>query len=118
ICLNGSQYPLNDLSLDLLSIYFGKADYELPEFKNISLSEAELRPFIGLYKSDNFPLDISIEVKEGELFGQASGQPSFPLSATDKNVFEFKAAGIRMEFKPEDNIMNFEQGGAKIQFKR
>lgn len=118
ICLNGSQYPLNDLSLDLLSIYFGKEDYKLPEFKNISLSEAELRSYIGLYKSDNFPLDISIEVKEGELFGQASGQPSFPLSASDKNVFEFKAAGIRMEFKPEDNIMNFEQGGAKIQFKR
>lgn len=118
VCLNGAQYPLNDLLIDLLSIYFEREDYQLPEFSKISLEEAQLQVYIGTYKSANFPLDIEVFVKEGELFGQASGQGAFPLTATGENQFEFKAGGIKMLFNPDANYCDFEQRGMKIRFTR
>lgn len=119
VCLNGAQYPLNDLLVDLLSIYFEKKDYSLPEFTKISLEEEQLQQYIGVYKSSNFPLDIEVLIKNGELYGQASGQGAFPLSRAGKeHHFEFKAGGIKMIFNPEENYFDFEQGATKLRFKR
>ncbi len=118
VCLNGMRYPINSLLIDFLSITFELEDYELPEFKELELDEATLNKYTGTYKSANFPLDIKIFIEEGVLKGQASGQGAFPLSAVEENVFEFKAAQIKMTFLPEENLMHFEQGGMKLAFTR
>lgn len=118
LCVNGAQYPLNELLIDLLSIYFEREDYRLPEFTKVSVDEALLQRYIGTYKSGNFPLDIEVFVKDGELFGQASGQGPFPLSATEEHHFEFKAGGIKMVFNPDENYFDFEQDGMKLRFNR
>ncbi len=118
VCLNGSQYPLNDLLIDLLSISFDKEGYQLPEFKSIQLGEAELNQYVGNYKSANFPLDIKVFVEGEQLKAQATNQAAFPLNAVGKHQFEFKAAGIKMTFDPEANTMAFEQYNLKVPFKR
>lgn len=118
LCLNGSQYPLNDLLIDLLSIYFQREDYSLPEFKTVDLSEAELQKYCGVYKSANFPLDISIKIENGQLMGQATGQPAFPLNSLGEDQFEFKSAGIKMSFDPQEDLLLFEQMGRKVRFSR
>ncbi len=118
VCLNGTQYPLNDLLVDLLSIYFEREDYKLPTFETISLEEAVLEQYIGTYKSSNFPLDIKVFIENGALKAQATGQGAFPLNSSGEHKFEFKRAGIKVEFQPSENLMLFNQAGMKVRFER
>lgn len=118
ICLNGSQYPLNDLLIDVLSIYFNRPDYSLPTFKSVSMNEAQMLVYTGTYKSANFPLDIEIFIEDEQLMARATGQDAFPLTALGDHIFVFKAAGIRMTFNPETGSMVFEQSGMRIPFQR
>lgn len=118
LCINGAQYPMNDLLIDLLSIYFDRADYELPKFNQVDLEVAELEQYIGTYRSANFPMDIKVFIEDGQIKAQATGQASFPLKALGDHQFEFKAAGISILFEPENNVMLFEQGGMKVKFER
>lgn len=118
VCLNGARYPLNQLLIDLLSIYFEQEDYQLPSFEIVEVAVDDLKQYTGNYKSDHFPLDIKFFVEDGILKGQATGQPSFPMEARGNHVFEFKAATIKVTFDPETGTMVFEQGGQKLPFKR
>jgi D-alanyl-D-alanine carboxypeptidase len=118
VCLNGMRYGLNDLLLDLLSIYFEEEAYTLPNFDVIVIDEAILEKYAGTYTNDQFPLDIKVFVEEGALKAEATGQAAFPLNATDESSFEFKPAGIKMVFNPETNSLLFDQGGMKLTFNR
>lgn len=118
VCLNGMRYPLNDLLIDMASIYFNKEGYQLPNFEEKVLPLDSLKQYEGTYQSENFPLDIKIFVEESRLKGQASGQPAFPLEAQGNHAFSFKAAGIKMKFLPEQNAMEFEQNALKLRFTR
>lgn len=118
ICLNGTQYPMNDLLIDILSIYFNRADYTLPSFETIDIDKAQMLRYTGTYKSANFPLDIEVFLEDETLKARATGQDAFPLTALGEHVFEFKAAAIRMTFNPETGSMAFEQSGMKIPFQR
>jgi hypothetical protein len=44
---------------------------------------------------------------------QATGQGAFPLTAIRKDTFEFRAAGITLEFNPIANQMTILQGGTR-----
>jgi len=114
---NGVDYNVNDIIIGALSIYFS-TDYDLPEFiATIKLNEEELRPFIGVYKSPTFPLDITITVENNILICQATDQPSFPLEATSKNTFKFDAAQLEIEF-PEENKLILKQAGGVFELKK
>ncbi|MEX1188481.1 MAG: peptidase, partial [Bacteroidia bacterium] len=101
ICLNGMRYAPNDIALGVLSSYFDK-ELEYPDFtkKLAELTEAQLNRCAGKYTSSNFPLDISVVIKQGVMFAEAKGQTAFPLEAHSEAVFRFDPAGILMEFKP------------------
>jgi hypothetical protein len=45
---------------------------------------------------------------------QATGQGAFPLTAIRKDTFEFRAAGITLEFNPIANQMTILQGGTNV----
>jgi len=118
VCLNGSQYPFNDLLVDILSIYFEREDYSFPVFEEVDMATEDLEQYVGLYKSKNFQLDIEIFVEDGQLKGRATGQNAFPLKAYGEHKFEFKAASIKMTFDPSTGALQFEQGGMKVPFNR
>lgn len=110
LCLNGAVYPMNDVVLGALSIYFGE-EFDLPSFEKYEITEAELKKYEGIYGAEGFPFKITIKLKDGTLTGQATGQPAFPLEAFDKHKFRFRMAGLEMHFKPEEDKMIFKQGG-------
>lgn len=99
----------------LVDAFYGK-DIEVPSYKVLELKSEELDQYIGMYSSQNFPLKIKIFKDSNQLFGQATGQGAFPLNAIDKHTFVFEAAGIKIQFNPENNSFNFEQQGNKFQF--
>lgn len=112
---NGKVYSNNDIMIAALSCYYGKP-FEIPNFKIIELKTEDLDKYLGEYSSTDLPLKITITKDNLKLFGQATGQSAFPLDATEKDKFEFLAAGIKLEFKPTENQMILYQGGSKFTF--
>ncbi len=112
IVSNGSIINQNDVALVLLSALFDK-DYKIPSFKTHEITSEDLDKYIGIYKSSSFPMDITISKKGNTMVAQATGQSSFPLDATEKNIFKFDAAGITLKFNPELKQMTLLQGGAE-----
>jgi D-alanyl-D-alanine carboxypeptidase len=113
---NGTDMPVNDIIIGILSIYFGK-DYELPVFAGpVEMDPAVLEQYTGIYSSPDLPLKITISIQDGLLIGQGTGQPAFPLEAEGENKFKFDQAMLRMEFVPAENKMILRQGGGEFIF--
>ncbi|MFN7327508.1 MAG: serine hydrolase domain-containing protein [Chitinophagales bacterium] len=117
ITSNGHDMNMNDLSIAVLSSVYNKP-FEVPTFSRLTLRPEELDPYLGIYSSSQIPLKIAITQKEGILIAQATGQSSFPLEATAKDVFQFEQAGIVMVFNPSENKLLLKQGGAQFSFSK
>ncbi len=111
-CTNGQVYPMNNILIGVLSIYYNKP-YSIPTF---SLKTEDLDKYLGVYSTTQIPLKITITKNAATLFAQATGQQSFPLDATEKDKFKFDPAGIIMEFNPDKNEMTLKQGGEIVLF--
>jgi CubicO group peptidase (beta-lactamase class C family) len=116
---NGTRMNTNDISIAVLSAVYGKP-YHVPDFKSQSHnpSDEELESYGGVYSSPQFPLKITITKSGKSLMAQATGQPSFVLTATAKNRFEFPQAGLVLEFDVAANTMLLKQAGAEHLLKR
>lgn len=114
-CSNGEVYGLNDIILGSLNIFYG-IDYNIPVFKSISLKSEELDRYTGIYSSSQIPLKITITKVKNALVAQATGQPTFPLTATDTDKFSFEQAGVIIEFDVSKQQMTLMQGGGKYTF--
>jgi D-alanyl-D-alanine carboxypeptidase len=116
---NGLDYPMNDLLIQILSATFGK-DMELPDLKKVDVKPEVLNQYAGTYTAEGFPLEIIIRSANGTLYGQATGQPEFPLSATADNTFTFDAAGLKLIFESAEgrSYMTLLQMGNKVVFSK
>ncbi len=115
LATNGSNYDNNKVAIGALSIYFG-LPFEIPVFNNVTLTEADLEKYLGVYANPDAPMEITITKKGNTLIGQGTGQPSFPLDPVEKDKFEFNRAGLVLEFIPGDKKMLLKQGGSNIVF--
>ncbi|MGI9055144.1 MAG: serine hydrolase domain-containing protein [Pyrinomonadaceae bacterium] len=112
---NGTVYPVNNIMLAALAVYYNKP-FEIPSFKLLEFSAEELAKFTGVYATPAIPIKISITAEGSTLFGQATGQGKFPLEAITKNKFKFEQAGIEIEFDTEKSTMTLKQGGQTFVF--
>ncbi|SMC61416.1 serine hydrolase domain-containing protein [Pedobacter nyackensis] len=114
-CINGLNYPLNDISVALLSISNGKS-FQIPSFKEVVLKKEELDSYLGIYASTTMPIKITFTKNGTSLVAQATGQAAFPLEAVAKDKFKFDGAGIVIEFNAEKQEMALKQGGQMTLF--
>lgn len=67
-------------------------------------------------------LALTVRARDGQLFGQATGQGEFPLQAASKDVFEAPAFGIELRFKRDAagkvDSLELHQGGRVMPGKR
>ncbi|WP_420401980.1 serine hydrolase domain-containing protein [Flagellimonas sp.] len=112
---NGTVYNNNDILIHALSAVEGYT-FDIPDFTEKEVNLKVLNTYIGIYSSEQFPLKITVSVNNGTLTAQATGQSSFPLTATSDTVFRFDGAGIVMEFVPDTNKMILKQGGAVFNY--
>jgi hypothetical protein len=110
ITSNGADYSTRQVLKAAASCYYG-LDFEVPKFNTIELTPEELDQYLGDYSNAELQLDIAISKENGKLIAQSPGQSPIPLDATEKNIFEFLNAGIKMEFKQAENQMILYQGG-------
>jgi D-alanyl-D-alanine carboxypeptidase len=114
---NGTNYNDNDISIAVLSAVYNKP-YDIPEFSNYEVSPEDLGKYLGVYSSTQIPLKITVTSENTTLIAQATGQPSFPLEATEKDIFKFDRAGVVLEFNPAEETMLLKQGGGQFQFSK
>jgi len=112
---NGSRFNNNDIGIAALSDCFDKS-FSLPSFYAVKLTSADLDKYLGTYSNSEMPIKIVITKDSLSLKAQASGQQSFSLDATGKDAFEFSAAGVKIEFIPEKNLLILMQGGGEFTF--
>ncbi len=112
---NGANFNGNDIAIAMLSAAFNQP-FEIPQFSNYTPNPQELDLLVGTYAAPGAPMKIMITRKDATLIAQATGQQSFPLDAVALNRFEFKMAGIKLDFKPEAKQMILKQGGGEFTF--
>ena len=110
ITSNGKSYDNNAIVTAALNSFFN-TPYVIPSFENINLTSADLDTYLGEYADAGFPLTITITKDNATLLAQATGQSAFILQPTEKDTFEFAAAGIKITFKPNEKQLILKQGG-------
>ena len=93
---------------------FVKLAPETSDSQPINIEQFE--KYTGSYHSDAQKMDISVFIENNKLMAQASGQPSFTLTPTAEDVFEFKMGGIKMTFNVNDKKMKLKQQGMEFEF--
>lgn len=122
VTANGMNYPLNDVSIGVLSIYFD-VGFELPDFSEqpVSLATEVLSRYEGVFASQEIPLKITLKVRDGQLTAQATGQGAFNLTAYSSTEFRFVPAGISLIFVSNNEGIDYttfvlKQGGSRPTF--
>ena len=116
VLVNGLNMEYNDIMIGVLSIV-SKVPYTFPMWTSKEVERGILESYEGIYATDSFPLDITISVKVGKLFAQATGQGAFPLVAQSDTEFKFDGAGITITFDKPDGF-HFNQNGYEVDFVR
>jgi len=114
---NGTNFENNDISIAVLSAAYDKP-FEIPTFNTYKVNSEDLDKYLGVYASEQIALKITISKNGNTLIGQGTGQPSFPLEATDKDKFKFDKVDAKFEFFPSEKTMILFQGGGEIKFKK
>jgi hypothetical protein len=83
----------------------------------VTVDAAVLASYSGTYKSEQIPLEIKVSIKEGKLYGQATGQGEFPTKTLSATRFAFATAQLELEFDGAD-AFTLKQGGQVFKFKR
>lgn len=112
---NGTNLNNNNISIAVLSAVYNKP-YEIPVFTTFNLTSEDLDKYLGVYSSKQIALKITITKDGNTLIAQGTGQPAFPIEATEKDKFKFDQAGAKFEFNPTAKTMILFQGGGQINF--
>jgi len=105
-CTNGQVYPMNNILIGVLSIYFDKP-YSIPTFH---LKTEDLDKYLGVYSSTQISPKITITKNAITLFAQVTGGPLFPLDPTKQDKFNCDAMGLTIEFNPDKNELTIKEG--------
>ena len=86
------------------------------EKTSFSISEEDLKKFVGLYASDLMPLKFEVYTKDGDLAMNPVGMDQeLVLEATSKNTFKQEIAGMEVTFS--EGTMKLKMQGREISFK-
>jgi len=83
----------------------------------ITVDAKVLESYVGTFKTEQFPLDIKVSVKEGKLYMQATGQPEFAPKPKSSTVFVFAPANLEIDFDSASSF-TIKQGGMASKFKK
>jgi len=83
----------------------------------VAVDARVLESYAGTFKTESFPLDLKVFVKDGKLYMQATGQPEFALKPKSPTVFAFAPARLEVEFDSPASF-TLKQGDMNMKFKK
>jgi hypothetical protein len=123
LCILGNafDYPLNDISIGVLSLYYHQP-YVIPSFEKKVVSGDAAKTCEGVYSNSSINMKITISKNDETLMAQASGQSAFPLEKVSELEYKFDAAKIQIKFSKDANgnilSFNLKQSGADLKFEK
>lgn len=117
ILSNAMNYSNNSIAISALSAIFGK-DFEIPDFKDVIISDSIWVTYEGTYSAPDFPLKVMVSLDSHKLKVQATGQPYFYPNPVSENKFKFEQAGLEILFDDELHTLTILQGGGKYILKK
>lgn len=118
---NSNSTKMGDVSGDVFAILFDRP-YKLPQVKEqVIVDRSLLQQYVGEYElTPGFKITVSI--KDGKFFGQATGQPPFEMFAKNESQFFLKVVDAQVDFfkndKGEVEKMVFHQNGRDLPGKK
>ena len=88
-----------------------------PPAPPVDVDAKVLESYTGTYKSEQFPLEVKILVKDGKLYMQATGQPEIAPKPKSPTIFGFAPAQMEVEFDSAGSF-TLRQRGMTIKFKK
>ncbi|SEO19475.1 D-alanyl-D-alanine carboxypeptidase [bacterium A37T11] len=108
----------NNITIQALNAVYGQP-VALPDTgSSVKVDLQTLQGYEGTYSSAAFQLKIKVFVQDGSLFGQATGQPAFPLTASSSTLFKYIPANIELEFFKHGGrpAFHYQQGSHRLDF--
>ena len=117
--LANAMVEVNDIALHLLDESVPVKDFSQTRQPAIDLSAAQLGALVGVYAL-NTGLKITLSVRDGQLWAQATGQGAFQLFASAPRRFFAKVTPLQIEFDAADPPagLTLLQGGQALRFVR
>jgi CubicO group peptidase (beta-lactamase class C family) len=113
---------VDEIRIENLTTFKRAAD-KVEDIAGLSLSEADLKKYLGKYEMKTPPLEVSVEMVGGKLKGVIPGQPVSTFVPVGPNRFRVVVEGAPVEIfaqfemadgKPQS--MTIEQAGMKLKF--
>ncbi len=82
----------------------------------VPVEKVNMKEFAGTFGNKEVPLKLTFTEKSGQLYGQATGQPEFPLEYLGQNKFSFEQADLSVTFSADKKSIDFSQGGRAFKF--
>jgi len=82
----------------------------------VPVEKVNIKEFAGTFSNKEVPLKLTFTEKSGQLYGQATGQPEFPLEYLGQNKFSFEQADLSVTFSADKKSIDFSQGGRAFKF--
>ncbi len=82
----------------------------------VPVEKVNMKEFAGTFSNKEVPLKLTFTEKSGQLYGQATGQPEFPLEYLGQNKFSFEQADLSVTFSADKKSIDFSQGGRAFKF--
>ena len=114
IVSNGSEFPINDIAIAMLSSVFD-VEIDIPTFKSRDEIEAGID---GTFYNGQIGMHIQVNEHEGQVFAQATGQMPFPLEKVSETVYTFEMGGIEIEYAEDLKSFTLKQGGGEYVFNK
>ena len=89
---------------------------EVSKYQRYNVTDEYLDKYLGVYSIDQIQVKLTITKANKQLFGQITGQLSFPLYATAENKFEYD--GVIFEFNPIEQTVVVKKDGEVFNFVR
>ena len=90
----------------------------LPNFGKINLTDEELKVYEGTYKSEEVPFSLFFKIEGSTLMGSQDNINFKGLTPTKQHQFTLDELGVVLEFYPENGVVQFNNGGKPIIFKK
>jgi len=110
VIANGLNYNFNAIETTLVKYLLNK-HFDIPIFTVYNPSSKELNQYLGKYSSETFPVKINVITSKKQLILEVDGNEPIPLKSFEKGKFQSEAAGIIIEFLPNQNEMSIKQDG-------
>ena len=84
----------------------------------VPVEKVNMKEFTGTFSTKEVPLKLTFTDKAGLLYGQATGQPEFPLEYQGQSKFTFEQADVSITFSKDKKSIDFSQGGKAFKFNK